>query len=876
MRDNGPVTQKEHLLDPNLIIVSKTDTLGNITEANEAFIEASGFDWTELVGQPHNLLRHPDIPEAVFADLWKTIQSGKPWSQIVKNRRKNGDHYWVEATTTPVFEDGQLTGYMSVRRAASNDQKIAAEAAYKAIAAGKLKLVGGNVATLKDKLNPVLNFNLSKIIIVLLVLLFLSEFPILLFPEYIPHEVTEGIHFMLIFAIIWLTFRHEKQLVKLDEHITNLTEGKFDNQIDYRGKTLMSHVSGRLKSLQTKLGAEIEEVKAALNSSQRIESALNATSANIMVVDRFDSVIFANGAIQQTFADLSNELNQSLPELDSNNLLRQKLSVFFVESKQMCQTITNIRETHNERLKVGKLTLDVTIDPIFNHLNERIGTVIEWKDVTEHLAIEQNIEHIVSQASRGMLSSHIDHTHLDGFEKKLAISVNDLLSSFSKTMDSLDDILSGMSEGDLTQRLTANYIGDLMAMKYAVNNALTNIEITLGQVKIGAESIGDMSTKVSDASHDLSNRTQQQAASLEETAASMNELTDAVQRSSVQTEKANELAHSAATEAEEGIQVMTQTLNAMSDIQELSKKINEITNVIDSIAFQTNLLALNAAVEAARAGEHGRGFAVVAGEVRSLAQKSADAAKDISTLIGSATQQIQTGTHLVEKTNIAFEGMVQKIKEVEGLVSDVAANTSEQTRGIEQINGAISGLDQMTQENAILVEQLSETAAQMKNEAGQQADFIGRFKINPELQDRSKHAHLNIEFSDAKMKHNSWITKLEQLLAGQHTSLQAQDATKPESCPLGQWIYGEGQKYAHLPSMTKLIQAHVEFHVVAGKVITACKLGDLEKARDFHRNTMDLSDNVVEMIDQVEMDVNNSHATQGAEYQPPALPDQAA
>ena len=155
MRNNQPVTQKEHVLAKDILLVSHTDLKGNITYANEAFVEASGYAYDELMGQPHNLLRHPDVPSQIFADFWATIQAGRPWRQIVKNRCKNGDHYWVEANATPMFDDNsQISGYMSVRTPATREQVSGAEAAYKSIGNGALKLRHGEADSLWQRFNP--------------------------------------------------------------------------------------------------------------------------------------------------------------------------------------------------------------------------------------------------------------------------------------------------------------------------------------------------------------------------------------------------------------------------------------------------------------------------------------------------------------------------------------------------------------------------------------------------------------------------------------------------------------------------------------------------------------------------------------------------
>lgn len=733
MRDNGKVTQKEYLLESDTTIVSRTDVRGNIVEANEAFIEASGFEWSELVGQPHNLLRHPDVPAEVFKDFWETLKAEKPWTQVVKNRRKNGDHYWVVANATPIFENGIVTGYMSVRTAATEDQKHAAAQAYRDVEAGKIKLKNGNVTSIKDKLNISLNFNLSKIIIFLSVMLLAVASSTFLVPnvtDYVSGVVFEIIDVVLVGLIIMATIINEKQLKGLSGYITEISEGNFSNQIDSKGCSLVSTILGRLKSLQIKLGADIDDVKASLNSAKRIESALNATSSNIMVIDRFNSIIFMNKAIKTMLDSVEGEVKKELPDFESADLMRQNVEVFDQSSGQLSKQLHNLKQSYKTRQTFGVAILDLVADPIFNDEGDSIGMVLEWKDMTDQIAIEQNIEEIVSQASKGLLSGRIDDSQLQGFEKKLAVSVNSLLENFTQTSQTLNDILTSMSDGDLTQRMDGEFLGELLAMQIAVNNALNNIEMTFGQVKTGSDSVGNMSKEVSVASEDLASRTQQQAASLEETAASMEQLTSTVGHSAENTAKANELVHGASEEASQGILVMQQTLQSMAGITELSKQIGEITSVIDGIAFQTNLLALNAAVEAARAGEHGRGFAVVASEVRNLAQKSAGAAKDISSLIGVTTDRIIEGTGLVKETNAVFEEMVEKIKEVEDLVSEIALTSHEQNGGLEQINLAMTNLDQMTQQNAALVEELSATSDNMHAEVDKQSEFISHFKVN--------------------------------------------------------------------------------------------------------------------------------------------------
>lgn len=286
-----------------------------------------------------------------------------------------------------------------------------------------------------------------------------------------------------------------------------------------------------------------------------------------------------------------------------------------------------------------------------------------------------------------------------------------------------------IAAGDLTVSIdvdSQDEIGQLLESLKAMNDGLAQI---VGEVRTGADSIALATEQIAAGNTDLSQRTEEQASALEETASSMEELTSTVKQNADNAQQANQLAISASGVAVKGGDVINRVVRTMESITDSSRKISDIIRVIDGIAFQTNILALNAAVEAARAGEQGRGFAVVAAEVRSLAQRSAAAAKEIKTLIEDSVSKVQDGSRLVEEAGHTTEEIVTSIKRVTDIMAEISAASLEQSSGIEQVNTAITQMDDVTQQNAALVEQAAAAAESLEEQAQQMVEVVTRFKL---------------------------------------------------------------------------------------------------------------------------------------------------
>jgi methyl-accepting chemotaxis protein len=294
----------------------------------------------------------------------------------------------------------------------------------------------------------------------------------------------------------------------------------------------------------------------------------------------------------------------------------------------------------------------------------------------------------------------------------------------------LTKLLTALAGGDLTWRIATKYTGEFGALTRDANTAVEKIGSTIGQIKQSISEVANASAEISSSTTDLSQRTEEQAASLEETSASMEEISATVKKNAENAQQASQYAFATREVAERGVTVVGDAVGAMARIEESSRKIGDIIGVIDEIARQTNLLALNAAVEAARAGEAGRGFAVVASEVRSLAQRSSQAAKDIADLITRSSGQVKNGVELVNRAGASLSEIVASIKKVGDVVADIATASTEQATGIEQVNKALSQMDAVTQQNAALVEENAATAKTMESQATVMADRVSVFTVD--------------------------------------------------------------------------------------------------------------------------------------------------
>ncbi|WP_342117501.1 methyl-accepting chemotaxis protein [Pseudoduganella sp. OTU4001] len=360
---------------------------------------------------------------------------------------------------------------------------------------------------------------------------------------------------------------------------------------------------------------------------------------------------------------------------------------------------------------------------VFNEMEAHIGKIVQVNEAGASAA--NDLGDVTYAASRGWIIA------LLAGSITLAVTLAFLVARLiSRSLQAAVSVAQTVAAGDLTSDIrihSSDETGQLLGALKEMNDSLVKI---VGEVRSGTETIASASGQIANGNIDLSQRTEEQASSLEETASSMEELTSTVRQNSDNAQQANALANSATNIAARGGAVVAQVVETMGSINESSKKIVDIIAVIDGIAFQTNILALNAAVEAARAGDQGRGFAVVATEVRTLAQRSAAAAKEIKALIDDSVGKVDTGTRLVDQAGATMHEIVESIQRVADIMGEITSASAEQSAGIEQINEAVIQMDSVTQQNAALVEEAAAAAQAMQDQASHLAQAVSVFRLH--------------------------------------------------------------------------------------------------------------------------------------------------
>ncbi|MEL1264841.1 methyl-accepting chemotaxis protein [Pseudoxanthomonas putridarboris] len=466
----------------------------------------------------------------------------------------------------------------------------------------------------------------------------------------------------------------------------------------------IGHLAERLMHMQGRLRDRTQAERAVARENQQVRQALESAQTGLMMLDMEGRVAYANASLRKDLV-LGDATLVGLPAEQFHPAFAEVSSVLAAEAAAFERDIAY----HDTRYQLA-------VNPIVVD-GQRLGAAVEWRSRALETIVEHEIAALVDAAALGNLGVRIDASGKEGFLRTLAASINRLLDTFQGNLASLQVVLASLSQGDLTARMEGDFHGVFARMRDDANATVAQLTDIVGRIQDASTSINTAAGEIASGNSDLSRRTEQQAANLEETAASMEELTSTVRQNAESARQANQLAIGAAGVASQGGEVVGQVVVTMRDIEQSSRKIAEIISVIDGIAFQTNILALNAAVEAARAGEQGRGFAVVASEVRTLAQRSANAAKEIKGLIETSVDKVADGSRLVNQAGTTMGEIVASVQRVTDIMAEISAASQEQSAGIEQVNQTITQMDETTQQNAALVEEANAAARSLETEA---------------------------------------------------------------------------------------------------------------------------------------------------------------
>ncbi|WP_439494360.1 methyl-accepting chemotaxis protein [Bosea sp. (in: a-proteobacteria)] len=487
--------------------------------------------------------------------------------------------------------------------------------------------------------------------------------------------------------------------------------------------------------LRNEIGAiarAIDQGRVEAGRSALTVSAMNQSPTMLMITDPGEKITFISASLLRMLKQLEPTFQAATPAFRVEAMMGQHIDCYRSNPNLKRQLILDNGQVRKVRYDVGSEAIMVDMAYIHDEGGRIMGHTLIWRNVTAELQSEAEVAAVVDAARKGDFSARLSVDDKDGFVRDIAMGLNQVSAVVEQSTTEFAQAMQAIAAADLTRPVSGDYHGVFATLKTAINETVDRLSSTVRTIQLTSADVGLAAREINMGADDLSKRTEEQASSLEETAATTEQLAASVKATAHASRQAASVATEAMQAAQTGGAIAGKAVDAMSRIESASTKISDIIRVIDDIAFQTNLLALNAAVEAARAGDAGKGFAVVASEVRTLAQRSSEAAKDISALISSSNSEVGEGVKLVRQAGEQLSQILAASEKVAATIAEISAASGEQASGIDEMSQAVAHLDEMTQQNAALSEQSAASAGSLSGKIAQLNDLVATFKTGPD------------------------------------------------------------------------------------------------------------------------------------------------
>ncbi len=458
-------------------------------------------------------------------------------------------------------------------------------------------------------------------------------------------------------------------------------------------------------------------------------AGLNGSGTMLMITDEDERILFMSDRLVALFMELEPHFRAAKEDFSIRQLQGERTDYYAKNPNLKREIISDDGRRRRVRYEVGGHVVDVDMNAVIDPNGQHVGNALVWTDITQELAAEREIAEIVQGAAKGDFSRRVDMAGKTSTAREIANGLNAVADLVVNAVDDFDASLAAIAAGDLTRPVTGQYHGLFGRLKTSIDETIDRLSDTIGIIQQTASEVSTAANEIRAGAEDLASRTESQAASLEENAATTEQLAASVKSSAHAAQQAAGLAEQAKSGAVSGGRIVGDAVQAIGRIDAVSRRIADITTVIEDIAFQTNLLALNAAVEAARAGDAGKGFAVVASEVRTLAQRSSEAAKGIAKLIGESVDEVSSGVRLGKEAGEALKRIVETSASVASTISEISSATAEQAAGIDEISQAVSHLDGATQQNAAQAEESAASATLLAQQIKSLDDLVSSFRV---------------------------------------------------------------------------------------------------------------------------------------------------